>query len=161
MRCKTLGLSQQIITVILHQNNEPSCVNEEPRTMQIKYITRLLGRPQPQMYPPVALNQYTWANRTHKHFLYMLQGPIQINRFNSKAILQQHVKYGSNLMKICYKLFFNFWGVLGKRMLNPEVLKCHEDLITRETGLILVSVRVNAWSLEKTQNVSLLILYGI
>ena len=33
-------------------------------------ITRLLGRPQPQMYPPVALNQYTLVNRTHKHFLY-------------------------------------------------------------------------------------------
>ena len=56
----------KIITVILHQNNEPSFINEEPRTMQIKYITRLLGRPQPQMYPPVALNQYTWVNRTHK-----------------------------------------------------------------------------------------------
>ena len=40
--------------------------------------TRLLGRPQPQMYPPVALNQYTWVNRTHKHFLYMLQGPMKI-----------------------------------------------------------------------------------
>ena len=35
------------------------------------YITRLLGRPQPQMYPPVALNQYTWVNRTHtKKFIY-------------------------------------------------------------------------------------------
>ena len=31
-------------------------------------ITRLLGRPQPQMYPPVALNHDTWVNRTHKHF---------------------------------------------------------------------------------------------
>ena len=31
--------------------------------------TRLLGRPQPQMYPPVTLNQYTWVNRIHKHFL--------------------------------------------------------------------------------------------
>ena len=30
---------------------------------------------------------------------------------------------------------FNFGGggVLGKRMLNPEVLKCHEDLITLDT----------------------------
>ena len=37
--------------------------------------TRLLGRPQPQMYPPVALNQYTLVNRTHKHYIYMLQGP--------------------------------------------------------------------------------------
>ena len=33
--------------------------------------TRLLGRPQPQMYPPVALNQYTWVNRTHKHLKYI------------------------------------------------------------------------------------------
>ena len=30
--------------------------------------TRLLSRPQPQMYPPIALNQYTLVNRTHKHF---------------------------------------------------------------------------------------------
>ena len=28
-------------------------------------ITRLLGRPQPQMYTPVVLSQYTWVNRTH------------------------------------------------------------------------------------------------
>ena len=34
-------------------------------------LTRLLGRPQPQMYPPVALNQYVWVNRTHKHFIYI------------------------------------------------------------------------------------------
>ena len=33
--------------------------------------TRLLGRPQPQMYPPVALNQYTLVNRTHKHYIYI------------------------------------------------------------------------------------------
>ena len=41
--------------------------------------TRLLGRPQPQMYPPVALNQYTLVNRTHKHFIYIcFQGPTNI-----------------------------------------------------------------------------------
>ena len=28
---------------------------------------------------------------------------------------------------------FHFGGVLGKRMLNPEVLKCHEDIITLDT----------------------------
>ena len=46
-------------------------------------LTRLLGRPQPQMYPPVALNQYTWVNRTHKHlkYIYMLQGPTNILKF--------------------------------------------------------------------------------
>ena len=34
------------------------------------------------------------------------------------------------------KFFSNFcfhFGVLGKRTLNPEVLKCHEDLITLNT----------------------------
>ena len=40
--------------------------------------TILLGHPQPQMYPPVALNQYTLVNRTPKHFIYMLQGPTNI-----------------------------------------------------------------------------------
>ena len=53
--------------------------------------------------------------------------------FTPKLSSQQHVKYGSNLMKICYGLLFNFWGVLENRILNPEVLKCHEDLITLET----------------------------
>ena len=43
-----------------------------------KGLTRLLGLPQPQMYPPVALNQYTWVNRTHKKNFYMLQGPMKI-----------------------------------------------------------------------------------
>ena len=32
-----------------------------------------------------------------------------------------------------YFYFFSFWGVLGKRTLNPEVLKCHEDRITLDT----------------------------
>ena len=35
------------------------------------FQTRLLGRPQPQMYPPVALNQHTLVNRTHKHYIYI------------------------------------------------------------------------------------------
>ena len=35
-------------------------------------------------------------------------------------------------MKIL-SIFFSFWGVLGKRTLNPEVLKCHEDCITLDT----------------------------
>ena len=35
-------------------------------------------------------------------------------------------------MNIFLNFCFHFWGVLGKRMLNPEVLKCHEDLITLE-----------------------------
>ena len=46
--------------------------------------TRLLGRPQPQMYPPVALNQYTLVNRTHKHYIYMLQGPTNILKSHLK-----------------------------------------------------------------------------
>ena len=36
-------------------------------------------------------------------------------------------------MNIFSNFCFNFWGVLGKRTLNPEVLKCHEDLITLDT----------------------------
>ena len=31
------------------------------------------------------------------------------------------------------KFYFSFWGVLGKRTLNPEVLKCHEDRIKLDT----------------------------
>ena len=81
--------------------------------------TRLLGRPQPQMYPQVALDQYTWStelinilyvSRHHKYF--------KID-FTPKLSSQQHSIWGG--------------GVLGKRMLNPTVLKCHEDLITLET----------------------------
>ena len=34
-------------------------------------VKLLLGRPQPQMYPPLALNQYTLVNRTHKHYIYI------------------------------------------------------------------------------------------
>ena len=36
-------------------------------------------------------------------------------------------------MTFFFKFWFSFWGVLGKRMLNPEVLKCHEDIITLDT----------------------------
>ena len=32
-----------------------------------------------------------------------------------------------------FSIFFFILGVLGKRPLNPEVLKCHEDLITLDT----------------------------
>ena len=54
----------------------------------------------------------------------MLQGPTN----HTKA--QQYVKYGSNLMNT---FLFSFWGVMGKSTLNPEVLQCHEDLITLDT----------------------------
>ena len=42
-----------------------------PRRTVDSLLTRLLGRPQPQMYPPVALNQFTLVNRTHKHYIYI------------------------------------------------------------------------------------------
>ena len=32
-----------------------------------------------------------------------------------------------------FQIFVFILGVLGKRMLNSEVLKCHEDLITLDT----------------------------
>ena len=50
-------------------------VNGLLMSFSMQYITRLLGRPQPQMYPPVALNQYTLVNRTHKHYIYSLKAP--------------------------------------------------------------------------------------
>ena len=34
---------------------------------------------------------------------------------------------------IWWNFCFHFGGVLGKRTLNPEVLKCHEDRITLDT----------------------------
>ena len=37
-------------------------------------------------------------------------------------------------MNILYHIF-SIWGGPGEGMLNPEVLKCHEDLITLETYL--------------------------
>ena len=36
-------------------------------------------------------------------------------------------------MNIFSNFCFHFGGVLGKRTLNPEVLMCHEDLITLDT----------------------------
>ena len=75
--------------------------------------TRLLGRPQPQMYPPVALNQYTLVNRTHKHFIYICFKAPQTYYNHTKA--QQYVKYGSNLTIFLIFVFIwrgvhFFWG---------------------------------------------------
>ena len=73
----------------------------------------MLGRPQPQMYPPVALNQYKWVNRTHKHFFIYASMPhenFEID-FTPKLSSQQHVKYGSNLIKFCY--YRNFFLIFG------------------------------------------------
>ena len=62
---------------LVWEHQSPKCFGGEPpilwsdlspRLRSNSDQTRLLGRPQPQMYPPVALNQYTWVNRTHKHF---------------------------------------------------------------------------------------------
>ena len=72
-------LSRHIRTLEYTFHDENVHTSRHTRSQGVK--TRLLGRPQPQMYPPVALNQYTWVNRTHKHFLYMfqhVQGPMQI-----------------------------------------------------------------------------------
>ena len=48
-----------------------ACIIYVIKFNNIYKVTRLLGRPQPQMYPPVALNQYTLVNRTHKHYIYI------------------------------------------------------------------------------------------
>ena len=79
------------------------------------YLTRLLGRPQTQMYPsgrPKSVHGstklvnilysciYIYASRPHKHF--------KID-FTPKLSSQQHVEYGSNLMNI----FDNFFSIYG------------------------------------------------
>ena len=38
-----------------------------------------LGHPQLQMYPLVALTQYTWVNITHKHLIYTV---CQLTQFH-------------------------------------------------------------------------------
>ena len=94
-------------------------------------ITRLLGRPQPQMYPPVALNQYTLVNRTHNIIYIYASRPHKHLKITPKLNNMQN-------MEVIWWTFFQIFvfilgGVLGKRMLNPEVLNCHEDIITLDT----------------------------
>ena len=71
-------------------------------------LTRLLCRPQPQIYPPVALNQYSCVNITF--YIYGLRPHeyFEID-FTLKLSSQQHVKYGSNLKNMSY-YFFHFGG---------------------------------------------------
>ena len=89
----------------------------------------MLGRPQPQMYPPVALNQYTLVNRTHKHYIYiyLLISPHKHLKITPKLKNMEVIWW--TFLHFC----FHFGGVLGKHTLNPEVLKCHEDRITLDT----------------------------
>ena len=79
----------------------------------------------------------------HKHFNI---------EFTPKLSSQQHVKYGSNLRNFCI-FFFHFWGVLGKRMLNPELLKCHEDLMTLETYVHLGKTMDNKFFICENINI--------
>ena len=89
----------------------------------IAQTTRLLGRPQPQMYPPVARNQYTLVNRTHEHYIYMLQGPTNILKSHQSSTI---CKISDEVIWwIFFQLFVFILGGPGKRTLNPEVLKCH------------------------------------
>ena len=56
-------------------------------------------------------------------------------------------------MNIYYILFSFFWGVLGKRMLNPEVLKCHENLMTPETYVQLEKTMDNKFVICENINI--------
>ena len=79
----------------------------------IQDSTRLLGCPQPQMYPPVTLNQHTLVNRTHKHYIYIYASRPHKHftiDFTPKLSSQQHVQYGSNLMNLFYNIFSFFGG---------------------------------------------------
>ena len=112
-----------------HQRCVLGTINQRPASS-----TRLLGRPQPQMYPPVALNQYTWVNRTHKHFIYIyFKAPWTFwNIFLTqlKAILQQHLKYRSNLIKM-----WQISGVDGQ-VINNQGYQSHwgcQSYLTRDT----------------------------
>ena len=67
--------------------------------------TRLLGRPQPQMYPPVALNQYTLVNRTHKHRPHH-SGDICTTRGNNLKTIFSFM--GQNVKKMY--ILGVFWG---------------------------------------------------
>ena len=83
------------------------------------------------MYPPVALNQYTLVNRTHKHYIYIYASrPHKHLKITPKLNNMQNMEV---IWWIFFQIFVSFWGVLGKRMLNPEVLKCHEDIMTLDT----------------------------
>ena len=57
---------------IVKSINSAMCFKSDTEAKYLKlHKTRLFGRPQPQMYPPVALNQHTLVNRTHKHYIYI------------------------------------------------------------------------------------------
>ena len=91
------------------------------------FITRLLGRPQPQMYPPIALNQYKWVNRTHKHFFIYIYASRPHENFEIdftpklSKLSSQHVQYGSNLIICYYGNFFLIWGGGGGGPGEPYV----------------------------------------
>ena len=109
------------------------------------WTTRFLGRPQPQMYPPVALNWYNRYNITHTHFIYIYASRPHKHckiDFIPKLSSQQHVTYGNNLMNISYN-FVSIWGggggVLktsspfsGSHTRGTE-MSANADLITVET----------------------------
>ena len=67
--------------------------------------TRLLNRPQLQMYPPVALNQYTWVHRTHKQ--------------SDKNLLSQNKKYGKK------KMLGSYWALTSNPRV-PGAAKCKQ-----------------------------------
>ena len=50
--------------------------------------TRLLGRPQPQMYPPVSLNQYTLVNKTF--YIYASRPHKQFIKYFTPKLSSQH-----------------------------------------------------------------------
>ena len=60
----------------------------------------------------------------------MLQGPTNILKSHQSSTICKIWKLSDEFF---FKFLFSFGGVLVKRMLNPEVLNCHEDLITLDT----------------------------
>ena len=57
--------------------------------------------------------------------------------------------------------FYSFFGwVLGKDMLNPEVLKCHEDLITLETYVQQGKTMDNKFFIYEMKTLTSLAIWG-
>ena len=93
------------------------------------------------MYSPVALNQYTWVNRTHKHFKYAsrLHDHFKIH-FTPKLSPQQHVKYG-----IWWTFYFHFFSSFLGGPVEPYVESRGTKVSWRphHTGAITTTCHIN------------------
>ena len=100
--------------------------------------TRLLGRPQPQMYPPVALNQYTLVNRTHKHYIYMLQGPTNILKSHQSSTICKNIEV---IWWTFFQIFVFILGGPGEAYIDSRGIKV--PWRPHHTGYICTTMKNN------------------